>query len=245
MYLATLNWCDAEKLRDHPNVETINLNAAVNLDGDKVTGASARKRQASSGEGVGFATAEGGVDPNSSSNDQEMARRLSKRRGPTETSIFRVQRSSPDHLRWLTGLSFMRPMIRTYYEVDDFIWDDPSRDGGGVPNPVVFVTDSYFNRAHPEYAGRVLYSLPNSGDQVPGPLVPPPDGTPPHILQHGTCMASLAAGSYYGVAKNANLVLAQIGGTLWDASRMLLTTWNRVVSTNMESRAVVSMSWCE
>ena len=243
MYLATLDRCDAEKLIHHPIVQGVDVNVAGNFHEKPVAGPGARRRHAARQGDAAAAY----VNQSSNSQSPGSSHRLSKRRVPDTASRFKMQQPSPDHLRWITGLRFTHdPPGGNFRDVDNFAWDEPLVGDDGIPPPFVYVVDYYFNQDIPEYEARVVDSwrINDDGD-TQRPLAPPPNDITAFLRDHGTCMASLAAGSYYGVAKNANLVLVQMGETVWTAMQALLTVVIDIRQQQAQSRAVVSMSWGE
>ncbi|KAL3456958.1 hypothetical protein BJX64DRAFT_293642 [Aspergillus heterothallicus] len=145
-----------------------------------------------------------------------------RRGNPTAQSDFFQQAKSPSHLQWLSQVSRYTALTGNYYSFDDLVYNDPDFTIG--PPPIIYI----------DLAGRVMDQL--AVDDLGLNIVPQ---TAP-ASSHGTCMATLAAGSYSGMGKKARITHDVRCSR---AFFLLMRIWLHAVNNNAQGNAVVSMSF--
>ncbi|KAL2065238.1 hypothetical protein VTL71DRAFT_2907 [Oculimacula yallundae] len=128
---------------------------------------------------------------------------------------------SPVHLNLLSQgpINAAARRAQPALPISDYLMS--SKGGEGI---TIFVIDTGINPSHPEFVNSYTmgdhYVVPNgllglpatqpavdpqTGESVMVPFVPDPDNVMSESRNHGSCVASLAAGRVYGVAKKAHL----------------------------------------
>jgi len=110
-----------------------------------------------------------------------------------------------------------------------------SANGTGV---TIYVLDTGIRKTHAQFGGRADYMANGAG----GDFVGDGHGSAADCHGHGTAVAAIAAGSGYGVAKNAQIRAGRVtdcvgGGT----TAMVISAMDWIVA-NVSGRAVVNMS---
>ena len=106
------------------------------------------------------------------------------------------QTSSGEHLRWISGQSRQRTNFGQFYDFEDYLYDDRSLAPEVVFRPRLYIVDTGFLMTHNDFSSRVVSKIVFSGGAEAD-------------NSHGTCMTSLAAGTWTGVYKDADIVLVQ------------------------------------
>ncbi|KPM41386.1 hypothetical protein AK830_g5169 [Neonectria ditissima] len=227
IYIATLDQCTSEALWKNSIVQAMSINAKfASLDPSESDSADDSTRSTANKR-------------EASVNDTLQGRAVP---GP-ESKYLQQTPNSPGHLNWLTQLSRYTQLTGSFLDFEEFIFDDGAAREASLST--VYVIDRNLLNTHTDFASRVIAQLgvnadgTSSSDQVFT------------FGSHGTCMVSLAAGSYSGVAKRAKIVTVQlpdIGGTSMqsDVARAvfaLLSVLEHATSTNSQGHAVVSMSF--
>ena len=121
------------------------------------------------------------------------------------------------------------------YSTDPYLYDNLADDA------TIYILDTGVDIDHPEFGGRAMYGMVSDELADEGPY----DGH-----GHGTNVASLAAGTTYGAAKNATIVSCKVlsndGSGSMDGLNQAITWVTNQVATQQEQgkkvRAVISMS---
>lgn len=236
-YIGQMDRCTAEKLWDNPIVEAMALNRPVVIfEGDN-------------------------VDPNTMNIDAPVKRRsivtktdydtdgLNRRRQAngsdplaartlSDSKQYVTQPDSGVHLRWISGQSRQRANTGKFYDFEDYLYDDRSRAAAPVFPPRIYVVDTFFLSTHEDFASRVKGKIAVNGEF----------GSVEN--SHGTCMASIAAGSWTGVYKDADIVLVKAKfnqGDVGEAVDSVIKAYSAiledVLSLNLEGNAVISQSF--
>ncbi|CRK26458.1 hypothetical protein BN1708_004187 [Verticillium longisporum] len=237
IYIATLDQCTAEALWENPIVLSMSIDAEVTVEDFGLDSSSSATNT----------PGKRATDSNTNMTDSRsrtVAAPLQPRSTPGPNSRFKQQTpGSPGHLNWLTQLSRYTQLQGSYLDFEEFIFEDAAaRDN---EKSTVFVIDQNFLRTHVDFKDRVVSAWSMS-----------PDGeTEADVYyfgnDHGTCMASLAAGAYSGVAKRADLVLVQLMHLDNQANKCtvsrtifaLLSIQRYVYDNNLFGRSVISMSF--
>jgi hypothetical protein len=217
----------------------------------------------------------GGVELNLSSIDDGSG--LHQRSVPTPGSQYKIQNNSPSHLQWISQVSRYSRLDGNYYSFNEYLYNDAADRG----RPIIYVVDTMFLNTHEviisclhhlymfaiylsvdifvltlhvlsqSIRSHVVESIAVNFD---GSQRVPQFDHPNYLMRtsHGTCMASLAAGTFSSAFKNARLVTVQLDHYLAGStpktmiSRAILTFREIAVSimqNKAQGNAVISMSW--
>ncbi|KAL4877591.1 hypothetical protein BJY04DRAFT_230551 [Aspergillus karnatakaensis] len=245
LYVGEMDQCTAESFDNNPLVESWNIDAELTTDDDEV---SSTKKRSPVQYGDTANPSQKRTEPDLNSANEEYhnvsaySHVLQERGVPTANSQFKLQQSSPGHLQWLSQISRYTNLIGSYFSFNDFLYNEPT----GGDQPIVYVIDTGFQNTHVALADRLIDTLAvdKVGERIISQTPPPTD--------HGTCMASLAAGQYSSAGKNSRLVTVQLTVNLAGtdpalrASRVafiLGQIYLHAKSNNGVGNAVISMSW--
>ncbi|KAF2495147.1 subtilisin-like protein [Lophium mytilinum] len=251
IYLATIDQCTAEGLWSNSIVLAMAIDGEIIQSDaeatDPVSSAKHKKRSWNperEARHARKAAAKSSRDADNSTVEREAAQdnssieALQKRTDPDDQTHYVVQDSSPGHLAWISQLSRQTGVTgASYSDFEQFLYDDRSMRSVD-PDVAVYVIDTGFLNTHDDFASRVIKQL--SGDNAA-------QSAPEN--NHGTCMASLAVGSYSGVKKDAKLITVQLKTNDARTSRVsnaIFTFVDILVhakQNNYNGRAVVSMSF--
>ncbi|KAM0663940.1 hypothetical protein ACHAPH_000323 [Verticillium nonalfalfae] len=247
IYIATLDQCTAEALWENPIVLSMSIDAEVTVEDFGLDSSSSATKT----------PGKRATDSNTNTTDplsRTAAAPLQPRSTPGPNSRFKQQTpDSPGHLNWLAQLSRYTQLQGSYLDFEEFIFEDAAtRDN---EESTVFVIDQNFLTTHVN-TNRELTFLKDFKDRVVGAWSMSPDGETQDDVYyfgngHGTCMVSLAAGAYSGVAKRANIVLVQLMHldnqahkcTISRTIFALLSIQRYVHDNNLFGRSVISMSF--
>jgi hypothetical protein len=195
-YIATLNPCQTDELTDNPIVETWMIDAPVSLLDSTEPGDPSRPTMG----------ADLGMQKERRSSTRSFALKHQNHTLGTrdQGGMMKMQQQSPGHLQWQSSLSLLQGLPSgKYLNFRESIYNDPIP--GTTPPPIIYVIDSGFILTH-EAIRPVLM---DAFDVDEAAAVRPGAGKVPENLQtgnHGTCMASLAAGRYSSMGKHSRLV---------------------------------------
>ncbi|KAL5334298.1 hypothetical protein BJX70DRAFT_405543 [Aspergillus crustosus] len=237
MYVGLIDLCNAEQLSINPVVESWAVDALLDVEGVEAEDTPASK--------ISTDTKKPRSPKAKSSSDDQAKQRNTERNVPTDGSTFVQQSRSPGHLQWLSQVSRYTKLNGNYYSFDDLIYDDVG-DITGDYLPLIYVVDTGFQNDHPDFGSRVFAHL--AVDDTGTTLI---DQLPAENA-HGTCMTSLAGGSFSGMGKRARIVTVQLevqtrGVTpqvrLSRALWLLMRVYNHALNNGGEANAVVTMSF--
>ncbi|EHK19941.1 uncharacterized protein TRIVIDRAFT_203489 [Trichoderma virens Gv29-8] len=246
--LVEIDNCDAGKLLASPNVASVSLNAEIDdpteIEDDGAIGT---------------------VSPDTLSNlsHTNVSEAITKRGISVATEFYFEQSNSYNyHLGWLSS-PWARNQVpaQSVQNFDGFLYDnataeDPDNqvyiyviDKGIAPTNQVllpFRIEKTVSDMLQEFDYRPVQNLDSFFNSRTG-------GTARSDVRddstgHGTRMASLAAGYYFGVAKMAKLVIVKVSGftgprtTLWELVKGIAYSAHNVVDRGLSGRAVFSMS---
>ncbi|KAF2807844.1 subtilisin-like protein [Mytilinidion resinicola] len=251
IYLATIDQCTAEGLWSNSIVQAMATDAEIIQSDAEATdpvGSTKHKKRSRTPEREARytrkATAKSSRDVDTSTVERDTIRdnssigSLQKRTDPDDQTHYVVQDSSPGHLAWISQLSRQTGVTgASYSDFEQFLYDDRSMRSVN-PDVAVYVIDTGFNNDHDDFGSRVMKQL--SGDNA---------AQSEAENNHGTCMASLAVGSYSGVKKDAQLITVQLKVNDARTSRVsnaIFTFVDILVhakQNNFQGRSVVSMSF--
>ncbi|KAK3902245.1 hypothetical protein C8A05DRAFT_15670 [Staphylotrichum tortipilum] len=223
-YIGKMDRCAAEKLWDNPYVEAMSLNRPVVIfEGDDVDPATLDLNAPLKKRSIVNVS-----DPLS-------ARTL----GASKRYV--TQADSGVHLRWLSGQSRQKGNIGQFYDFEDYLFDDRSLNPAPAFPPRIYIIDTYFLSTHQDFSSRVKSKIAVTGDFGDVSF----NGN-----SHGTCMTSIAAGTWTGVYKDADIVLVQAkfnSGQEAVAIDSIIKAYsaimNDVQALSLEGNAVVSQSF--
>ncbi|KAF3259539.1 hypothetical protein TWF192_010402 [Orbilia oligospora] len=107
--------------------------------------------------------------------------------------VYRYQPNAPSHLNWLSNPNIRQQSGRWYDVPDSYIFLDGEQGTGAAIYVIEFAG---FYLSHDDYRTKLLGILPATDW-----------GATHYVNNHGTCVASAAAGWYSGSSKGAGLVL--------------------------------------
>ncbi|KAJ0417535.1 hypothetical protein BJY00DRAFT_303404 [Aspergillus carlsbadensis] len=231
MYVGEMDQCTAEALDDNALVDSWAIDALIDVEDSDTGDASTVTKRAS----------------NETANEHDTPS-SEKRGNPTAQSAFFEQARSPSHLQWISQVSRYTALTGNYYSFDDLIYNDPDFTLGDAP--IIYVIDTGFQNDHPvrrpDFADRVIAQL--AVDDAGENIIP----QTPALGSHGTCMVSLAAGSYSGMGKSARIVTAQLQVSIRGITHqtrcsraffLLMHIYHHVQENNARGKAVISMSF--
>ena len=214
MYVGTMDRCKAEELWENSIVEAMTIEGPVLAESDEWD------QSPPVGVGVGVDAEQHGVQQHIVRNPDQTNRNSTGERItlPGDNILNKYtrlveQQFSPPHLRWLSATAQQSSLHGAYYDYDDYVYDDRSLyPSPGAVVPTIYILDSGFSTSHvvslqlqnarhqpninQDYSGKVVRAYTSYADIN-------------NRTGHGSSMAALAAGSYSGVCKNAELVLIQ------------------------------------
>ncbi|KAL5332123.1 peptidase S8/S53 domain-containing protein [Aspergillus crustosus] len=160
---------------------------------------------------------------------------LPKRGIPTSDSTFLEQAGSPAHLQWLAAPMNYNWLRGSYYNFQDLIFKRVAQSAR--EQPIIYLIDTGFEYTHPDYADRLIARISLDENTYSATFI-----------DHGTCMASLAGGSFSGMAKEARIATADLE-TVEGSYTRISTTFNLLRQVYFHARnnngfgnSVVSMS---
>ncbi len=196
-YIGKMDRCTAEKLWDNPIVEAMSINRLVVIfEGDEVDPSTldinAPLKKRSTITKIDYESA-GDPNPQQVNGSDSLSPRTlaASKRLVTQTS-------GGEHLRWISGQSRQRTNLGKFYDFEDYLYDDRSFAGttGAIFPPRLYIVDTSFLSTHDDFRSRVKSQI-----AVTGGL--DVDNS------HGTCMTSIAAGTWTGVYKDADITLVR------------------------------------
>lgn len=246
VYIGEMDRCAAEKLWDNPIVEAMTLNRPVAIfesnDVDPSTidiNAPVTKRSVVTKRDFNN-NADSTSQRQPSANNSSEPSVLSERTLAADKQYVQ-QVGSGYGLRFLAGQSHQKANSGQFYDFEEYLYDDRSLKASTVFPPRIYIMDTAFLQTHQDIAGRVK-SFIDVSDIPIGTI----------DSNHGTCMASIAAGSFAGVYKDADIVLVQARFTARDnaiALDKIIKAFGAVMydvtSLGLGGRAVLSMSFGE
>ncbi|KAH7395411.1 hypothetical protein BKA64DRAFT_577524, partial [Cadophora sp. MPI-SDFR-AT-0126] len=224
--IATLNQCDSEALWDNPNVQAMAIDNYIVADEnlDPVTTLPSNYERRS-------------IDEPVIQKDDELTffnntiHEIDSRQLSASSHIV-AQTNAPDNLDWISGLSRQKGLSGQLYDFENFMYDDGANSPPQPETWVYYIDGSGF-AIHSDYADRIgLHFSAYVG-----------------YLGSGTNMASCAAGTFAGPAKNAKLGLVRLQtnnpGYAVVSSTML--AFDRIIDHSLtvssRGRSVVGMSF--
>ena len=196
-YIGKMDRCTAEKLWDNPIVEAMSINRLVVIfEGEEVDPSTldlnAPLKKRSTVAKVDYDSAGLKRRQHINGSDSLSARTLAaSKRLVTQTS-------SGEHLRWISGQSRQKTNMGKFYDFEDYLYDDRSFAGstGAIFPPRLYIVDTNFLSTHDDFRSRVKSQIAVTGGlEVEN--------------SHGTCMTSIAAGTWTGVHKDAEITLVR------------------------------------
>ncbi|CEL06505.1 hypothetical protein ASPCAL09681 [Aspergillus calidoustus] len=249
IYMGTVDQCTVEKFDNNPIVDAWNVDGLLELDSndDTITsGTSATKRsyRHTVEELDGLDNINHGWTNRNTTTDHQLQRRVE----PTANSRFQLQQNSPNHLKWLSQVSRYTNLDGDYLNFDDAIYNDPPASSTNAQDrPIVYLIDTAFLAGHESFAGSIVggFGVDDVGGRITGlTFVPRND--------HGTCMASLAAGKYHSMGKNTRLVPVELviskSGVIRElrarrAAFVFKEIYRHILNNGGTANAVISMSF--
>ncbi|PVH78545.1 hypothetical protein DL98DRAFT_573124, partial [Cadophora sp. DSE1049] len=172
---------------------------------------------------------------------------LRRRADPADPPLNLVQQVvSPPHLNLISqgpkNAAYRQSHAPPIPAIPDYLLSPKAGEG-----TTIFVIDTGLNPDHPEFAKSYnkhdFYVVSNQVMELPQRIVDPADNTkmkdyvpdPDNVMSesilrnHGTCVASLATGAKFGVAKKAHLVPVKYKNSMGQASRMAIESAFRYV----------------
>ncbi|KAL2135249.1 hypothetical protein VTI74DRAFT_9234 [Chaetomium olivicolor] len=233
-YIGKMDRCTAESLWSNPIVEAMTLDRPIVLfegTGDDPTAinpdAPITKRSETT------------IVYNNSARNSRREQREVTGRTLGSTSRYRTQTGSGVHLKWLAAQSNQRSNHGQFYDFEDYLYDDRSLKAPQVFPPRIYIVDTAFLATHDDFASRVKMRVFVSGYNGPGV-----------DNNHGTCMTSIAAGSWTGVYKDADIGLIEAKFNTGDKAVAVSATIKAfraiikdVTDLGLQGNAVVSMSF--
>jgi hypothetical protein len=240
-YMGSMDRCTAEKLWDNPIVEAMSLNRiAAIFDSNDVDPNTLDLNAPITKRSIVTTT----------SSDSDIAR-LNRRKATNGTDSlsartlaaskhYVTQPGGGEHLRWLSGQSRQRTNMGKFYDFEDYLYDDRAMNAPLVFPPRIYVVDTYFLSTHDDFSSRVMAKIAVNGafGDVENP--------------HGTCMTSIAAGTWTGVYKKADIALVQAkfnqrddAIALWNTIQAYSEIMRNVQELGLEGNAVISQSFGE
>ena len=240
-YMGRMDRCAAEKLWDNPIVEAMSINRAVVIfESNEVDPstldlhAPLTKRSTVTKTSVDSDVAHLNRRQHVNGSDSLSARTLAA------SKHYVTQPNSGGHLRWLSGQSRQRTNMGQFYDFEDYLYDDRTLAAPTVFPPRIYIVDTYFLSTHDDFASRVKAKI-----AVNGALGDVENS-------HGTCMTSIAAGTWTGVYKDADIVLVQAKFNQGDQALAVFNTietysqiMKDVQELGLEGNAVISQSFGE
>ncbi|KAH6694937.1 hypothetical protein BKA61DRAFT_741936 [Leptodontidium sp. MPI-SDFR-AT-0119] len=222
--IATLNQCDSEALWDNPNVQAMAIDNYIVGDDylDPLTALPTNYQRRSTKRSESQRDDEA-TFLNSTIHEID-SRQLSG------SSHIVAQTNAPDNLNWISGLSRQKGLSGQLNDFEDFMYDD------GANSPSQPQTWDYANRIGAHFSAFVGYLGSGQSGLTP-------DST------HGTNMASCAAGTFAGPAKNAmlGLVRLQTNNPKYAVVSSTLLAFDRIIDHSLtvssRGRSVVGMSF--
>lgn len=241
-YIGKMDRCTAEKLWDNPIVEAMTINRPIvlfegtddNVDPSTMDiNAPVTKR--STVTKVNYDTSKSNLRRRQANGSEPLsARTLSA------TKRYVTQSDSGTHLRWISGQSRQRTNIGQFYDFEDYLFDDRSLAGAPVFPPRIYIVDTFFLSTHEDLGDRVKAKIAVTG------------GFGDVQNSHGTCMASIAAGEWTGVYKDADIVLVQAKFNQPDAGsavKNIIDAYSAIMKDvkdlGLQGNAVISQSFGE
>jgi hypothetical protein len=236
-YIGKMDRCTAEKLWDNPIVEAMTLNRPIVIfegnDVDPLTldvDAPVAKRSTVTK-----------VDYNTHSVHQRRQSDASEtlsERTLSANKRYVTQADCGVHHRFLSAQSQQKANLGQFYDFEDYLYDDRSLNPPTVFPPRVYIVDTAFLSTHDDFSSRVRSKIAVTGDF--GSVE----------SSHGTCMTSIAAGSWTGVAKDADIVLVQAKfnqGQAAIAVNSIIQAYSAIIedvqALGLQGNAVVSQSF--
>ncbi|KAH7324125.1 peptidase S8/S53 domain-containing protein [Stachybotrys elegans] len=221
-FLARIDDCEAEEFESKSSVGSVSLNAMISTE------------EGSELETRGLNNE---LHKIPSLNETQNTRVLASRDVSPNTDLT-YQNFAPRHLRWLSA-----PWAKTtgnlggsYWDLDGYLFN--SRPGRDV---WIYIFDTGIWGFHSDFAEINGVTKLEEKKHLSGGSWGQGN--------HGTAMASFAAGHFIGVAKNAKLVDVQITDlrsgvvALWDYMRAFAYACREVRNMGRQTQAVFSMSW--
>ena len=238
-YIGQMDRCTAEKLWDNPIVEAMSLNRPVVIfesnDVDPNTiNVDAPLKKRSTVTKIDYDTDSLNRRRQANGSDPLAARTLA------ESKRYVTQPNGGEHLRWISGQSRQKANTGHFYDFEDYLYDDRSLAAPLVFPPRIYVVDTFFLSTHEDFASRVKSKIAVNG------------GFGNVENSHGTCMTSIAAGSWTGVYKDADIVLVQAKfnqGDVATAVDSIIKAYSAIIedvtTLGLQGNAVVSQSFGE
>ncbi|KAJ4288360.1 hypothetical protein N0V88_007399 [Collariella sp. IMI 366227] len=233
-YIGKMNRCQAEELWSNPIVEAMTLDRPVVLfegTNDDPTALNPDAPITKRSETV--------VAFSNSTRIARPQQREVRERALGATTHYRSQTDSGVHLKWLSAQSNQRANKGKFYDFEDYLYDDRSLKAPQVFPPRIYIIDTAFLATHDDFSSRIKTRVFVNGYDGPGV-----DNS------HGTCMTSIAAGSWTGVAKDVDIGLIEARFNFRDQALAISATIKAfraiiqdVTDLGLQGNAVVSMSF--
>ncbi|KAL5332569.1 peptidase S8/S53 domain-containing protein, partial [Aspergillus crustosus] len=226
IYTGTIDSCSAKQLNENPVVNSWMLDSDIELE----------TYSKSDSESTKIST-KPPIKRSSRNTTTEIETTLYKRGVPTSDSTFIMQEESPSHLQLLSIPAQYVYLDGNYYDFPDLVFrrtDQPENE-----RPIIYIMDSGFDLVHADYRDRIDKVI-----ALGEPPSPPEEG----FVDHGTCMISIAAGAFSGMAKEARIVPVDLitgpkDNTVSNTFNLLRLIYHHALENNGFGNSVVSTSF--